>query len=96
MAGRIGDLHSLGPVTAGRLAEVGIATVQSLRRTGAVAAYVRLKHRFGRDITLNALYGLDAAVRDVHWRTIDDARKAELRKAAQEAGAGGGSPSQRA
>ena len=76
MAASVEDLHSLGPVTAKRLAEVGIADAETLRKTGAVAAYKKLKFRFGRDVTLNALYGLDAAIRNVHWREIDDARKA--------------------
>jgi DNA transformation protein len=75
-------LHSLGPVTARRLAEVGIADAETLKKTGAVAAYKKLKFRFGGDVTLNALYGLDAAIRNVHWREIDDARKAELRREA--------------
>ena len=79
MSTPVGDLHSLGPVTAKRLAEVGITDAETLRRTGAVAAYKKLKFRFGKDVTLNALYGLDAAIRNVHWRDIDDARKAELR-----------------
>jgi DNA transformation protein and related proteins len=75
-------LHSLGPVTARRLAEVGIADAETLKKTGAVVAYKKLKFRFGGDVTLNALYGLDAAIRNVHWREIDDARKAELRREA--------------
>jgi DNA transformation protein len=80
MKSRVEDLHSLGPVTAKRLAEVGIGDAKTLRQTGAVAAYKKLKFRFGKDVTLNALYGLDAAIRNVHWREIDDARKSELRR----------------
>jgi DNA transformation protein len=83
MTGRVEDLHSLGPVTAKRLAEVGIADADTLRKAGAVAAYRKLKFRFGKDVTLNALYGLDAAIRSVHWREIDEARKAELRLEAE-------------
>jgi DNA transformation protein len=82
MIAPVEGLHSLGPVTARRLAEVGIRDVETLRRTGAVAAYWKLKFRFGRDVTLNALYGLDAAIRGVHWREIDDARKATLKREA--------------
>jgi DNA transformation protein len=78
-------MHSLGPVTVKRLAEVGINTSEELTAIGAVAAYRNLKFRFGRDVTLNALYGLDAAIRDVHWRTIDAETKARLRR---EAGVG--------
>jgi hypothetical protein len=75
----IADLSSLGPVTAQRLAEVGITDEQQLTDIGAVGAYKTLKFRFGKAVTLNALYGLDAAVRNVHWREIDEVRKAELR-----------------
>ena len=78
----IAGLSSLGPVTAQRLAEVGIATPDQLVKAGAVGAYSQLKFRFGKAVTLNALYGLDAAIRNVHWREIDDARKAELRREA--------------
>lgn len=75
----LAELHSLGPVTVQRLREVGIAGVEDLKRIGAANAYRMLRHRFGRAVTLNALYGLDAAIRDVHWRAIDGARKAALR-----------------
>jgi DNA transformation protein and related proteins len=76
---RVESMHSIGPVTAKRLAEVGITNADSLRAAGAVTAFRMLRFRFGRAVTLNALYGLDAAVRDVHWREIDEERKAELR-----------------
>ena len=82
MSKPIAALSSLGPVTAARLAEVGIETPEALIEAGAVAAYKRLKFRFGKAVTLNALYGLDAAVRNVHWREIDNDRKAELRELA--------------
>jgi DNA transformation protein len=83
MSRAVADLHSLGPVTAARLAEIGIDSEESLIEAGAVGAYRRLKFRFGRAVTLNALYGLDAAIRNVHWRTIDEERKAELRRLAE-------------
>jgi DNA transformation protein and related proteins len=83
MSRAVADLHSLGPVTAARLAEIGIDSEAALIQAGAVGAYRRLKFRFGRAVTLNALYGLDAAIRNVHWRTIDEERKAELRRLAE-------------
>jgi DNA transformation protein len=82
MSKAVAALSSLGPVTAARLAEIGIDTVESLAEAGAVAAYQRLRFRFGKAVTLNALYGLDAAIRNVHWREIDAGRKEELRRAA--------------
>ena len=82
MSDAVANLPSLGPVTAKRLADVGITTPEQLRKVGAVAAYKMLKFRFGRDVTLNALYGLEAAVRNIDWRLIDDAEKARLRREA--------------
>ena len=82
MSNSVAALSSLGPVTAARLAEVGIDRPEQLIEAGAVGAYQQLKFRFGKLVTLNYLYALDAAVRNVHWREIDDARKAELRRAA--------------
>lgn len=89
MSGLVADLHSLGPVTAARLAEIGIDTPAALHDAGAVGAYLRLKFRFGKAVTLNALYGLDAAIRNVHWRTIDGERKAALRQLLEEHRAAG-------
>lgn len=82
MSKAVATLSSLGPVTAARLAEIGIDTPDALAEAGAAGAYQRLRFRFGRAITLNALYGLDAAIRNVHWREIAAERKAELRRAA--------------
>ncbi|MBM6594877.1 TfoX/Sxy family DNA transformation protein [Microvirga pudoricolor] len=53
----------LGPVTEGRLREVGIATIADLRAIGAVEAYRRLKFVMPRQVSQNALYDLEAALR---------------------------------
>jgi DNA transformation protein len=82
MSGPILDMISLGPVTASRLAEVGIVTRDDLVGLGAAGAFRKLRFHFGRHVTLNALYGLDAAIRNVHWRSLTADRKAELRKLA--------------
>ena len=72
----------IGPVTERRLIEVGVKDLGALNKLGATQAYRRLKFRFGKDVTLNALYGLEAVIRGCHWRAIPEARKAELREAA--------------
>ena len=60
----------IGPVTEKRLIAVGIGDLAALRRLGAVKAYQRLKFRYGKDVTLNALYGLEAGLRGCHWLAI--------------------------
>lgn len=70
----------IGPVTEQRLVEVGVADLAALRQLGAAQAYRRLKFRFGKAVTLNALYGLEAVLTQRHWRAITQARKAELHR----------------
>ncbi len=72
----------IGPVTEKRLVAVGIADLAALRRLGAAHAYRRLKFRFGQDVTLNALYALEAVLTGTDWRAITAARKEELRREA--------------
>jgi DNA transformation protein len=75
----------ISPVTEKRLIALGIGDLAALRNLGAVTAYQRLKFRVGKDVTLNALYGLEAVLRGCHWRAIPQERKEELRQAAVKA-----------
>ncbi|WP_448205890.1 TfoX/Sxy family protein [Azospirillum sp. sgz302134] len=76
----IDRLPNLGPYITRRLAEVGVESVEDLRALGAVEAYVRLKFQFGREISLNALWAMDAALAGIDWRCLPDGRKSELKK----------------
>lgn len=73
------SLPGLGPKSAQWLREVGIGTEAELRAVGAVDAYRRLKHWNPRLVSLNALYGLHAALNGLHWRAVDAETKARLR-----------------
>ena len=73
----------IGPVTERRLIEVGIGDLTALRKVGAVKAYQRLKFRFGKAVTLNALYGLEAVLLGCHWLSIPQERKDMLKQAAE-------------
>jgi DNA transformation protein len=70
----------IGPVTEQRLVDVGVIDLAALRELGAAQAYRRLKFRFGKAVTLNALYGLEAVLTQCHWRAITQPRKAELQR----------------
>lgn len=72
----------IGPVTEQRLIEVGIGDLAALRKLGAVKAFQRLKFRYGKAVTLNALYGLEAVIVGCHWLAIPEARKNELKRSA--------------
>lgn len=74
----ISTLPGIGPVTQGRLEEAGIRTVSDLKEIGPVEAYRRLKFMIPRQVSLNALYGLEAALRGCHWRDLPQDVKASL------------------
>jgi len=65
------------------LADVGVHREGDLRRIGAVDAYHRLKFRFGRQVTIIALYAMEAALRGCDWRSLDPETKERLRRAAK-------------
>ncbi|HYW22576.1 MAG TPA: TfoX/Sxy family DNA transformation protein [Terriglobales bacterium] len=75
-------MRNLGPILAGRLRTVGIATPDELRRLGAVEAYVRLKRKFWGETTPAQLYALHGAVTDVRWYALPEEARAALRDAA--------------
>ena len=76
---RIEDVPNLGPFMAKRLAEIGVTTEGELRAMGSAVAYHRLKFLFGREVTLNALWAMDAALAGIDWRHLPEGRKQELR-----------------
>lgn len=75
----IESLPNLGPYMARRLAEIDVHSAEELRALGAVEAFARLRFRFGREISLNALWAMDAALAGTDWRHIPEDRKARLK-----------------
>ena len=73
-------MRNLGPATAGMLAEIEIFTEDDLHGIGAADAYRRLKFRFGRHVSLNALWAMHAALIGCDWRALDDATRQKLRR----------------
>ncbi|HVO01172.1 MAG TPA: TfoX/Sxy family protein [Candidatus Cybelea sp.] len=74
----------IGPVTERRLIEIGVKDRAALKKLGAVKAYRRLRFRYGKDVTLNALYGLEAVILGCDWRQLPDSRKTELKRAVEQ------------
>ena len=88
--GAIEGLRNLGPRTQQQLRAVGIETVAALRRIGPVEAYLRLKAREPRRVTLVMLYALYGALTGTHWNALPEEVKARLKAEVQEAGAESG------
>ena len=79
----IASLPGIGKVTQGWLEEAGIGTVADLRALGSVKAYRRLKFLNPSRVTLNALYGLEAALRGCPWLDLPPEVKEALRTEAK-------------
>ncbi|MBX7152130.1 TfoX/Sxy family protein [bacterium] len=73
----------IGPVTAGRLHTIGVHTREDIESLGSVEIYLRLKERFGNNVTLNALYGIEAIIRNINWLELSQEVKAKLKKEVQ-------------
>ena len=76
------SFKNIGPVSQEWLRAVGIHSYEDLAAVGSVAAYLRVKAH-GFNASLNLLYALEAALRQIHWTTLPVADKQKLRQQAQ-------------
>jgi hypothetical protein len=79
----IEKLRGIGPKTSAWLHEIGVHTREDIAALGVVEVYRWLKARFPDRVTLNALYGLEAAMLGIAWTALPEPIKAELRAAAE-------------
>ena len=80
-SGTLQRLRNLGPESAQCLAAAGVRTPTELARLGSVAAYALLK-RHGYPVTINMVYALEGALRDVAWNRLPPTVRARLKAAA--------------
>jgi DNA transformation protein and related proteins len=73
-------MKNIGPVSRNWLAEVGIYSIDDLKAAGAVPTYKMLKEIYPERVSLNLLWGLEAAVRGIDWRELTEADKEELKE----------------
>jgi len=62
-------LPNLGPASRRLLADVGLGTVDNLRRIGAVAAFARVQARHP-SVSLNLLWALEGALTGERWQDV--------------------------
>lgn len=74
------EFSRLGAKSRAWLAEVGITTFEQIEELGSVEVYRRLKAVRPRDVTLNMLYGLEAALMGIRWLDLPGEIKEELRQ----------------
>jgi DNA transformation protein len=79
MAAKPGKMQGLGPQSTLWLNSIGIFTLENVEAIGVIEVYRRLKEAYPHKVTLNMLYGLQAAVLGIPWQAITPDMKAELR-----------------
>ncbi len=72
-------IKNMGPKSRVWLHEIGIDTLEDLEAIGAVEAYRRLKASRPTEVSLNALWGLQGALLNIHWNALPPDMKADLR-----------------
>ena len=77
---QIENLRNIGPKTAKWLGEINIHTIDELEAAGALNVYRRLKAHLPHKVSLNALWGIQAALLDLPWRELPPEIKQTLLK----------------
>ena len=77
-------MKNLGPKSSGWLAAVGVHSLEDVASLGVVETYKRVKAAYPEKVTLNMLWGLQAALLDIRWDELPPDIKSELRKQVEE------------
>jgi DNA transformation protein len=77
-------MKNMGPKSSQWLASVGIYSLDDVAGLGVVETYRRVKAAYPEKVTLNMLYGLQAALLDIPWNELPVDIKAQLRQEAGE------------
>lgn len=72
-------IRNVGKVSRTWLSQAGIENLEDLRQQGSVSTFRIIKSQQPR-ASLNLLWALEAAVRDVDWRELTETDKRRLRK----------------
>ena len=73
-------MKNLGPKSREWLASIGVNTLDDVAKMGVVETYKRVKAAYPEKMTLNMLWGLQAALLDITWNELPPDIKAQLRK----------------
>jgi hypothetical protein len=73
-------MKNMGPKSTEWLASVGIHTLDDVAEIGVVESYLRVKAAYPDKVSLNLLYGLQAALLDLPWNELPPDIKAELKR----------------
>jgi len=73
-------MKNIGPKSREWLASVGVYTLDDVAGLGVVETHKRVKAAYPEKVSLNLLWGLQAALLDLPWNELPPDIKSELRK----------------
>jgi DNA transformation protein and related proteins len=73
-------VKNIGPKSKQWLASIGVHTLDDVVNLGVVETYKRVKAAYPEKVSLNLLYGLQAALLDLPWNELPPDIKQELRQ----------------
>ena len=73
-------MKNMGPKSSEWLASVGIHSLDDVARLGVVESYMRVKAAYPEKVSMNLLYGLQAALLDLPWYELPPDIRAELKR----------------
>lgn len=76
-------MKNLGPKSRAWLSSIGVHTLEDVAALGVVETYKRVKAAYPEKVSLNLLWGLQAALLDIPWNEIPQDIKDQLRKEAE-------------
>ena len=77
-------MKNMGPKSSEWLASIGVHSLEDVAKLGVVETYKRVKAAYPEKVSLNLLYGLQAALLDISWNELPPDIKEELRRQAEE------------
>ncbi len=77
-------MKNMGPKSREWLASIGVNTLDDVAKLGVVETYKRVKAAYPEKVSLNLLYGLQAALLDLPWNELPPDIKEELRRQVNE------------
>ncbi len=77
-------MNNMGPKSREWLASVGIHSLDDVAKLGVVETYRRVKAAYPEKVSLNLLYGLQAALLDLPWNELPPDIKEQLKRQVDE------------
>jgi hypothetical protein len=77
-------MKNLGPKSSEWLASIGIYTLEDVATIGVVETYKQVKAAYPEKVSLNMLYGLQAALMNINWKDLPLDIKEDLKRQAEE------------